>query len=195
MANENLTPKSIMTTIRLPEHLHRAIKENNLCLTDIVIEALETALSQVEDGINQQPTPDERVDAALNKLDGDPDIAEYLISAKRIHRKVVSYVYGRVEWESGVILSTRQKERVRGFIEDQFVGVRDEVWSRHPALDEITGQRLGNFITNTGYRHRIEAEGKTPELLREIGERFVQASGPVKPTPIESIINHLTTSR
>lgn len=196
MTNERRSTKSVMTSIRIPAHLHQGIKENNLCLTDIVVGALETTLAEINnDDADLQPTPDDRVDEALSKLDGDPDIAEYLISAKRIHRKVVAYVYGRVEWESGVILSNRQKRRIREFTERQYLAVRDEIWPEHPALDSITKERLGNFVSNMGYRHRMAIEGRTPELLREIGERFVRASGPVKPTSIDSIVEHLAKDR
>jgi len=178
--------------MRIPEDLHKKAKDNNLCLTDIMIEALEEKIAKIEAGEENTPiTPDQRVDAALEKLDGDHDLAQYLSTSGRVHRKVVAYAYARVEWDTGLILNARQKERVRDFLSDQFLEVRDEIESRPPPLDEITGKRLNNFSINTGYRTRLQVEGKTPELLREIGERFILNSGPVTPTSLESIIEHL----
>ncbi|MDD2779787.1 MAG: hypothetical protein PHG93_06155 [Candidatus Methanomethylophilaceae archaeon] len=184
--------KSVMTTIRLPKHLHEMLQENNLCLTEMVVEMLKETEAKIQrEAEGTSPTPDERVDAALEDLNGDHDLRTYLSSSGRIHRKIVAFAYARVGQDACVILTTKQKERIRTFLENQLLEVRDEVETRHPALDEVTEKRFKNYIVNMGYRYRLEAEGKTPELMQEIGERFILNSGPVTPTSLESIIEHL----
>ncbi|MFA7121127.1 MAG: hypothetical protein WC277_06575 [Bacilli bacterium] len=185
--------KTVRTSICIPEHLHKMVKDNHLCLTDMVIKMLNEKAEEIQTGseVEVPPTADQKIDAVLEKLNGDHTITQYISSAGRVHRKVVAYTNARIESEAGVILNTRQKERVKEFLLSQFEHVREDIRTWHPPIDEITGKRLNNFAINTGYRARFQIEGKTPELLREVGEKFIKASGPVTPTSLESIIEHL----
>ncbi len=184
---------SVRTSVRIPGDLYCELKRHDLCFTDIALNALRDKINELNSNTpDAPPSSDQKVDLAIEKLDGDPDIRDYLISAGRIHRKVVSYVYGRVEWESGVVLSNRQKGRVKLFIEEQFADVRDRICPKHIDLDPKTKSRLKNYIMNTGYNTQLEVGGGSPEILQKIGEKFIQAGGPVKLTSLESIVTYLS---